>query len=291
MTSVQAQRSTTVPIKITEAEYGKFQEYFYRRTGMLFGDNKRYYVDKRLIDRITKSGASSFEQYFDSLRRRDASAEIEQLINLLTVNETYFYREFEQFDCLANGILPEVTAGKKKGDRIRIWTMPCSTGEEPYSIAIYLLENWPQVDDYDIEIIASDIDTKVLRAAEAGLYETRSLHRLSRDLVKRYFEPAGSDGFRLIEAVRQSVRFTQVNASDAVAMRGYTNLDVIFCRNMLIYFDDKSRRQAVESFYDSLNPGGFICLGHAESMSRISSLFTIRKFPQAIVYQKCGGPR
>jgi chemotaxis protein methyltransferase CheR len=286
--SIVTQRAGTDTLVITEPEYQKFCEYFYRRTGISFGDNKRYFVDKRLIDRIQKTKTASFERYFDGLRRRDANAEIEHLINLLTVNETYFYREDHQLDCLVNGILPELAAGRRKGDRIRLWSMPCSTGEEPYSIAIYLLENWPKVDEYDIEIMASDIDTNVLRAAEAGIYDARSLHRLSRDLVQRYFVAAGADGFRLIDAVRQSVRFTQVNASDLEAMRGFVNLDVIFCRNMLIYFDDRSRLQTVECFYDSLNQGGFICLGHSESMSRISPLFSLRKFPQAIVYQKGG---
>ncbi|MGD0105515.1 MAG: protein-glutamate O-methyltransferase CheR [Rhodopila sp.] len=276
---------------ITASEYSKFCEFFYRRTGMMFGENKRYYVDKRLIDRIVKTSSGTFERYFDSLRLHDANPEIERLINLFTINETYFYREDHQLDCLVKSILPELVATRRKGDRIRIWSMPCSTGEEPYSIAIYMLENWPRVDDYDIEIIASDIDTNVLRTAEAGVYDVRSLHRLDRALVQRYFAPAGASGFRLTEAIRQSVRFTRVNASEADAMPGFTNLDVIFCRNMLIYFDDVSRRQTVESFYDSLKQGGFICLGHSESMSRISSLFAIRKFPQAIVYQKCGGPR
>jgi chemotaxis protein methyltransferase CheR len=279
------------PHTITSSEYEKFCEYLYRRTGISFGDNKRYFVDRRLIDRIQKTGASGFEEYFERLHRHDAHAEIEHLINLFTINETYFYREDYQLDCLAKGILPELVAGRRKGDRIRIWSMPCSTGEEPYSIAIYLLENWKQVDDYDIEIMASDIDTNVLRAAEAGIYEARALHRLSSDVVKRYFVPAGALGFQLIDAVRQSVSFTKVNASDAQAMGGYASLDVIFCRNMLIYFDDQSRQRTVQSFYDSLRPGGFICLGHSESMSRISSLFAIRKFPQAIVYQKSGGPR
>lgn len=289
MMSNLVQRLSTVTI--SESEYLKFCEYFYRRTGISFGDNKRYYVDKRLIDRIYKTKAGSFERYFEGLRRRDANAEIEHLINLMTVNETYFYREDHQLDCLVSGILPELIVGRRKGDRIRIWSLPCSTGEEPYSIAIYLLENWARVDDYDIEIVASDIDTNVLQTAEAGVYDRRSLHRLPRDLVQRYFVPAGADGFRLIDAVRQSVSFTKVNASDVEAMRGYAKLDVIFCRNMLIYFDDRSRQQVVESFYDSLGEGGFICLGHSESMSRISALFTIRKFPEAIVYQKCGGPR
>ena len=288
--SVLALRSTA-KLSISEAEYQKFCEFFYRRTGISFGDNKRYFVDKRLIGRIEKSGASGVEDYFERLRRRDASGEIEALINLLTINETYFYREDHQLDCLVNGILPELVAERRKGDRIRIWSMPSSTGEEPYSIAIYLLENWPEVDDYDIEIMASDIDTNVLRAAEAGVYDARSLHRLSPALVRKYFIAAGADGFRLIDAIRQSVQFNKVNASDAAEMGAFVNIDVIFCRNMLIYFDDRSRRQVVESFYDSLRQGGFICLGHSESMSRISSLFEVRKFPQAIVYQKSGGSR
>jgi len=278
-------------LAISASEYQKFCEYFYRRTGISFGENKRYFVDKRLIDRIQKTGASGVEDYFERLRRYDANGEIEILINLLTINETYFYREDHQLDCLVNGILPELVSGRRKGDRIRIWSMPCSTGEEPYSIAIYLLENWPKVDDYDIEIMASDIDTNVLRAAESGSYEARSLHRLTPDLVRKYFVSTGAEGYKLIDAIRQSVRFTKVNASDPAEMRAFTHVDVIFCRNMLIYFDDRSRRQVVESFYDSLSQGGFICLGHSESMSRISSLFEVRKFPQAIVYQKSGGSR
>jgi len=288
--SVLAQRPTAT-LSISEAEYQKFCEFFYRRTGISFGENKRYFVDKRLIERIRKTGSSGVEDYFERLRRRDASGEIEALINLLTINETYFYREDHQLECLVKGILPELVSGRRHGDRIRIWSMPSSTGEEPYSIAIYLLENWPKVDDYDIEIMASDIDTNVLRAAEAGVYDARSLHRLSPALRRKYFVSAGTEGFRLIDAIRQSVRFNKVNASDAVEMGAFANIDVIFCRNMLIYFDDRSRRQVVESFYDSLGQGGFICLGHSETMSRISSLFEVRKFPQAIVYQKPGGSR
>ncbi|UZE49016.1 CheR family methyltransferase [Rhodopseudomonas sp. P2A-2r] len=287
---VLAQRPTATH-SISEVEYQKFCEYFYRRTGISFGDNKRYFVDKRLIDRIQKSGAAGASDYFERLRRHDAAGEIEILINLLTINETYFYREDHQLECLVSSILPELVSDRRKGDRIRIWSMPCSTGEEPYSIAMYLLENWAQVDDYDIEIMASDIDTNVLRAAEDGKYDARSLHRLLPSLVRKYFVSAGAEGFRLIDAIRQSVRFTKVNASDVAEMRQFASLDVIFCRNMLIYFDDRSRRQVVESFYDSLCQGGFICLGHSESMSRISSLFEVRKFPQAIVYQKRGGPR
>lgn len=288
---IPAAHSSPLPVVITETEYAKFCEFFYRATGISFGENKRYFVDKRLIERIEKTAQRNFSDYYDRLRRQGATAEIEQLINLLTVNETYFYREEHQFECLVHAILPELTADRGKGERIRIWSMPCSTGEEPYSIAMYLLDHWSLVDEYDIEIIGSDIDTNALRAAELGLYDKRALHRLSPDTTRRYFTSAGADRFRLIEAVRQSVRFTQINVTDSAAMRSFGHLDVIFCRNMLIYFDDKSRLRTVESFYDSLANGGFICLGHSESMSRISALFKVRTFPQAIVYQKTGGSR
>jgi chemotaxis protein methyltransferase CheR len=207
------------------------------------------------------------------------------------VNETYFYREEHQFDCMVRHLLPEITAKKRKGERVRIWSMPCSTGEEPYSIALYLLENWPAVDDFDIEIIGSDIDTAVLTAARQGVYEPRALHRLSPSLIQRYFKVLPDHKFQLAESIRDSVRFSQVNCTEAAAMRVYGEIDIILCRNMLIYFDDQSRLTAVNHFYDCMARGGFICLGHSESMSRISSIFALRTFPQAMVYQKPYGGR
>jgi chemotaxis protein methyltransferase CheR len=277
-------------VAISEFEFEKFRDFFYRRTGISFTQSKRYYVDKRLLQRISTVGMESFEQYFARLRQ-DTGEEIEQLINLFTVNETYFYREENQFDCLANHILPELTAHLAPGARIRIWSLPCSTGEEPYSIALYLLENWPEIEDYEVELLASDIDTGALSAARAGIYSARALHRLPRDMVRRYFVKQGEDQFRLSNTIRQAVNFSQVNASDPREMRAFERIDVIFCRNMLIYFDDGSRRRTVEAFYENLHEGGFVCLGDSESMSRISSLFRVRPFPRAVVYQKAGGWR
>jgi chemotaxis protein methyltransferase CheR len=271
---------------ISDADYMEFCDYFYRQTGIYFGDHKQYYVDKRLLERIQKTGAKDFRSYFATLKRHNSALEVEALINLLTVNETYFFREDYQFDCMISHMLPEIVARKRPGDRLRIWSMPCSTGEEPYSIAIFLLENWKAVDDYDIEIIGSDIDTKVLAAAQAGVYELRALHRLPPELVQRYFKALSGGTFQISGMLRDSVRFTQANCTDAAAMRAYTSIDIIFCRNMLIYFDDKSRLTTVLHFLDCMAPGGFICLGHSESMARISSVFIPRSFPQAMVYQR-----
>lgn len=139
---------------ISEEEFQKFRDFFYRKTGIYFEDNKRYFVDKRLIDRILATDNTTFRGYFVMLRFETSGKELQQLTNLITVNETYFFREEYQFTCLVNSILADILPRKRRGESIRIWSVPSSSGEEPYSLAIYLLEYWPQVNQYDIELIA-----------------------------------------------------------------------------------------------------------------------------------------
>ncbi len=272
--------------EISLEEFQKFREFFYRKTGIQFDDNKRYFVDKRLIERIEATQSDSFRNYFTTLRFQTSGEELQQLTNLMTVNETYFFREDYQFKCLVESMLPAVCANKKPGSRLRIWSIPSSSGEEPYSIAIYLIEHWPQIADWDVELISSDIDTDILQKARQGVYSPRSVQHVSPLLLDRYFKKQKSGDFQICNDLRDSVEFTRVNLSEVSDTRPYRNFDVIFCRNLLIYFDDLSRRKAAEVFYDALNPGGFVCLGHSESMSRITSLFNVKKFPEAIVYQK-----
>jgi chemotaxis protein methyltransferase CheR len=218
--------------------------------------------------------------------RGEERKEVEELINAFTVNETYFYREDYQLACLTTDLLAARLTAKQPGDTIRIWSAPCSTGEEPYSIAIWLLENWKDVDAYDIEIVGSDIDTDVLEAAAEGIFGKRALMRLSPDLIARYFHELDGERWQILDDLRQSVRFSRVNLIDTKQTRPQGRFDVIFCRNVLIYFDDESRRIAAENLYDNLLPGGFVCLGHTESMSRISPLFEVCRYSDAIVYRK-----
>lgn len=287
---VGERRAASPDPEITEEEFARFQDFFYRRTGIVFGAAKRYFVDRRLIDRMAATGAGSLRTYLLLLRFEDPRGEeLQRLINVMTVNETYFYREEYQFRCLVAAILPEITAARPPTDTapLRLWSLPCSTGEEAYSIALYLLENWPEVDRHVIEIMASDIDTRALAQARAGRYDERSLQHLSPAVRQRYFTRVGEASWQIVDDLRQSIDFTSLNLSDRPQMRRHeAAFDVIFCRNLLIYFDDASRRQAAESLFDALRPGGFLCLGHSESMSRISSLFSVRKFADAIVYQK-----
>ncbi|WP_119156630.1 CheR family methyltransferase [Caldimonas tepidiphila] len=271
---------------ISDADFEKFAEFFYRKTGMRFDAGKRYFVDKRLVERIEATGASNFRDYFVSLRFEASGAELQHLVNSMTVNETYFFREAYQFDCLVRHMLDEVAARKQPGERIRIWSVPSSTGEEPYSIAIYLLERWAQIDAYEVEILSSDIDTNVLAAAQRGVFSQRSVAQLPQAYLDKYFKPMPDGQWRISRELVESVEFSRVNLTDANDTRRFRDIDVIFCRNLLIYFDDLSRRVAAEAMYDALVPGGFICLGHSESMSRISSLFNVRRFPDAMVHQR-----
>lgn len=271
---------------ITEADFEKFREFFYRKTGIQFDGTKRYFVDKRLVERIEATDSENFRNYFVKLRFETSGEEMQALVNVMTVNETYFFREAYQFDCLVNSMLDEIARTRRKGSRIRIWSIPSSTGEEPYSIAIYLLERWARIDDYEVEILSSDIDTAVLRSAQRGVYSDRSIANLPKAYLNKYFRKVSEGTWQLSSDIIDVVEFSRVNLSDPNDTRRFRDIDIIFCRNLLIYFDDMSRRIAAEAMYDALNPGGFVCLGHSESMSRISSLFEVRRFPDAMVYEK-----
>ncbi|WP_159992978.1 protein-glutamate O-methyltransferase CheR [Roseomonas sp. 18066] len=269
---------------LSAEELQRLCDLIYRRTGIAYGEPKRAYVERRLAERMTATGQGGFAGYMALLRT--SAAEVEQLINSLTVNETYFYREEHQLGCLVHDLLPEIVRRRGAGDLVRIWSMPCSTGEEAYSIALWLLENWPLVDAYHVEIIGSDIDSRALADALRADYGERALARLPPSVLTDYFEPARGGTRRLIRDLRESVSFTQANLIEAESMAMQGRFDVIFCRNVLIYFDEASRRQAAGRLWDALNPGGFLCLGHSESMARISDRFAMRRFAEAVIYQR-----
>lgn len=269
---------------LSAQEIARIGQLMYRWTGMVFGENKRYYIERRIGDRMARNGMTDAATYLGFVTSQ--AAEREALINAFTINETYFYREDHQLAALSTQILPRVVLDKQPGDLVRIWSMPCSTGEEAYSIAIWLLENWPLVDAYNIEIVGSDIDTAALAQAMDGRFGTRSLARLPAPLVDGYFEPERGHRRKIIDDLRESVRFTPANIIDRSTLAGLGRFDIVLCRNLLIYFDDEARRVAAGNLYESMNPGGFVCLGHSESMARITDRFTLVRLDGAIVYRR-----
>jgi chemotaxis protein methyltransferase CheR len=251
---------------------------------MVFSAGKRYYIERRVGDRMAKLGLLEVSQYLDYARRH--LGEREALINAFTINETYFYREEHQLASLVRQILTEVVRTKQPGDLVRIWSMPCSTGEEGYSIALWLLENWPLVDAYNVEIVGSDVDTAAIERARKGRFSQRSLARLPASVLEAYFEPERGHQRQIIDDLRESVRFIAANIVDRQTLAGLGRFDVILCRNLLIYFDDESRLIAADNLHASLNEGGFLCLGHSESMTRISDRFALARLEDAIVYRR-----
>lgn len=271
-------------IELTLSDFRHVAGLLYAWTGIALGENRRQYLARRVAEQARRAGIGNLPGY---LRLLGASQEERQhLINACTVNETYFYREDYQLAALCNDLLPELTAQRRPGDLIRIWSVPCSTGEEPYSVAIWLLENWRLVDAYNVEIIGSDIDTNALADAKAGRYGARSLARLPPELVETYFEAESRGRRRIIQDLRESVRFTTVNIVEATSVRSQGRFDVILCRNLLIYFDETSRARTAANLFEALNPGGFLCLGHSESMARIDDRYALTRLADAIVYQK-----
>ncbi len=275
---------------LSDGDFERIREYFYKRTGINFAAGKRYFVDKRISTCVRSSGHRNFTGWFAALRLPDGPDLVQDLINQLTVNETYFLREDYQFDALLSSVLPEIMADHERHGRpsgpVRILSLPCSTGEEPYSIAIRLLEEWTRIGQVDVEIHAADIDSDVLDQAREGRYGARSIQRVPPAWLRKHFRAAGAGHYRLNEEIRSAVTFHRMNICDTAAMRAFSNYDAIFCRNVLIYFDELSSRRATENLYGALRPGGFLFLGHSESMSRISTIFHPRRMPEGIVYQR-----
>ncbi|WP_433826793.1 CheR family methyltransferase [Actinoplanes sp. CA-015351] len=287
--------AATTGAGLSDADFTRFTEYFYKRTGIHFASGKRYFVDKRIDTCVRESAYDTFAGWFAALRVNEGSGMLQDLINQLTVNETYFLREDYQFDAMLSTVLPNVLRDRGGLNRIvgpvKILSLPCSTGEEPYSIALRLLEEWDQIDHVDVEIHGADIDSDVLAKAAHASYGERSVQRVPKAWMNKYFTPVGGGRFQVDDGIRSAVTLHKVNICDTFSMRSFRDFDVVFCRNVLIYFDELSSRRAAENLYGAMRPGGYLFLGHSESMSRISPIFTPTRLPEGIVYQRPTGAK
>lgn len=275
-------------MELSIEDFINLRNLIYERTGMQFGENKIYYFKKRIQKRMEFRNIHKVAEYIRYLKMFDRdNREFQDLINLITVNETYFFREFEQLAIFGENCLQEILEKKKAGgDRnLRVFSAACSSGEEPYTLAIILREMLDDFKSWNVQVKGVDIDENVLAAALKAEYDSRSVKDVPPDYLERYFHRLGGGMYRVKQEIRDLVSFEHVNLMDRRALRNERNYDFIFCRNMLIYFDDQSRKQVVERFYTMLNRGGYIFLGHAESLSRITTSFKIRRIDGFTVYQ------
>jgi chemotaxis protein methyltransferase CheR len=280
---------TQEPYKTISAEHlEKLGQQIYRKLGLYFDDKKNYFLKTRVAKRMAALGMDDPNDYIFLVSYADTNGlEMQALANLITTNETYMFREYDQLQGFANHCLPEVLSAKQdRGEKsLRIWCAGCSSGEEAYTLAMIVQEVFPQSQSWDCKIVATDIDENMLRKVAAARYEQRSINDVPQEYKDKYLIAEG-EGYVVRRRTAALVEPRHLNLNDRMALRAMRGFDFIFCRNVLIYFDDLSRKSVVDHFYNALNPGGYIFLGHSESIGRVTTAFKLKRFENHLVYVK-----
>jgi chemotaxis protein methyltransferase CheR len=275
-------------IPMSAEEFRLLRDFIYQHCGINFNEDSKFLLEKRLGKRLQFHRLSNFKDYYYLLRyNKVKDQELTEVINIITTNETYFFREDFQLKTFTDEILPEVVARKKAaGDekKIRIWSAGCSTGEEPYTIAMLLLDR-PEYYDWQIEIVGTDISHRVLQIARKGVYGQASFRTTEEFHTRKYFT-AVDDKHRINDNVKNLVSISHLNLFDSPRVSLLGRMDIIFCRNVIIYFDIAAKKRVIDSFYQRLYPEGFLLLGHSESLMNITSAFALRHFVNDMVYQR-----
>lgn len=270
--------------ELTENEFARLAALVYAKCGLNLHQGKMHLMRARLGKRLRATGCRSFSEYFDYLINQDDGKELTEMVNAMTTNKTGFFREASHFRFLRDQIFPTLAPGPRNRLRIRFWSAGCSTGEEPYSLAISILEFFRGVEDLDVKILGTDVSTQVLTEAQLGVYPAHKLSEVSVTLQRRYFQKGYGrlEGqFRVKDPVRRIVMFRRHNLME-IFPQGITP-DAVFCRNVMIYFDKRTQQELVQRFYDCLVPGGFLFLGHSESLAGHTHGFT---YVQPSIYRK-----
>jgi len=273
-----------------DAAYLKIRDLIYRISGIYHSEQKIYLLVSSCNRRMKTCQASSPAQYLEHLTTRpNRDAELRLLLNEITIGETYMFRHPPQLEALHNVILPQIMQGKAALGikRLRLWSAGCSTGEEPYTLAMFLLEEKDkQLADWDFDILATDLNSNSLEAARAGVYGDYALRNVSEALRRKYFKNACNNKLEAGDLLKSNIRFDRVNLSDDSKMVFLKGIDVIFCCNVLIYFDLASKRRVVQHFYTNLVAGGYFFMGHAESLFSVDDTFRLVHFPGTTAYWK-----
>lgn len=256
-------------VKLTDGEFLDFVQYMHKNYGIDLS-KKRILIEGRLSNLIEKKGMNSFGQYMDSIKRNNKD-EITMLINKLTTNYTYFYREENHFKYLKEVVLP-FEEKNNKTKVLNIWSAGCSSGEEPYTLAMVIDDFFKfNSSQWKIQILATDISENVLGKARDGIYQEESLKNLPDSYKKRYFEKTSDGKYGVVQDIRKYITFNVFNLMDPIAVKN--KYDVILCRNVMIYFNSETKMNIVNKFYEASKPGGYLMIGHAETIQRNNSKY------------------
>jgi len=275
---------------LKDPAYLKIRDLIYQISGIYHPEEKLYLLASRCARRMSVVKANAPAEYLDHLTvRGNREAELRLLLNEITIGETYMFRSPPQLDALRNVILPQILAAKSAMGfkRLHLWSAGCSTGEEPYTLAIFLLEESSRLlSGWTFDILATDLNDNSLVTAKAGIYGEYALRSTTEILRKKYFKPHDESRLQTMDQLKSLIRFERVNLNDDSKMTFLKGMDLIFCCNVLIYFDLASKRKVVQHFYSNLLPGGYLFLGHAESLYQVNDRFHLVHFPGTVGYWK-----
>ncbi len=272
-------------IELTDAMFRVMRDFIYEATGIFFADDQKNILESRLQQNIKKRRLTNFGDYYYFLKYdRNKDEEMNALIDAITVNETYFFREKKQLDTFMDEVMLELAEREKKSKRLRIWSAGCATGEEPYTLSMMFMEN-PHFRDFNIEIYATDVSRTALMAARRGIYRETSFRSTEPYFQKTYFTKDEA-GFRIHDAVKAPIVFLHLNLYEKEKWGLLPEMDAIFCRNVIIYFDTAAKKRIIDEFYQKLKGGGFLLLGHSESLLSLSTDFSLRHYQNDLLYQK-----
>ncbi len=283
--------SSDFETELEEEEFRLLRDLIHEQFGLYFGDNQRDSLRTRLASRLTTLDLISFEDYYHYLRfGPHRERELKRITSHLTNNETYFYRELSQLKAFAENVLPEIKERKyKKADRtLSILSAGCSTGEEAYTLGMLVYDSGQFFWGWDVRVIGLDIDPIALEKARKGLYFHNSFRGVDPALQEKHFVPTDG-GYQVKDGIRKMTEFRQGSILAEASYQDLPPLDVVLCRNVLIYFSDQSTLQAVTRFHSLLAEDGYLLLGHAESMARLTTSFAPLRFRGAMIYQNHRG--
>lgn len=268
----------------------QIRDLVYQVAGIYTPDNRLRFLEERCARRMGAMRITSMRDYFEYLTIHAGRAtEINSLLNEITIGETCFFRNQPQLDALMNLVVPGVVASRANQPvrHLRIWSAGCSTGEEPYTLAILLMEQAAGLlRGWTFEILATDLNERSLLKAQQAVYGDYALRNVSAYHLSKYFKKVEGGEFQVSDFVRSKVRFSRVNLLDDSRMAFMKGMDVIFCCNVLIYFDSGSKRRVVQHFYNNLLPNSYLFLGHSESLFGITADFRLVHMPSATAYLK-----
>lgn len=275
---------------LKDPAYLKIRDVIYQISGIYQPEEKLYLLASRCARRMSVVNARTPSEYLEFLTvRGNRDAELRLLLNEITIGETYMFRSPAQLEALRTVILPQLIEAKSAMGfkRLRLWSAGCSTGEEPYTLAMFLLEQSTKLlAGWTFDILATDLNDNSIATAQAGIYGEYALRSTSEVLRKKYFKPYDDKRLQATDQLKSLIRFDRVNLSDDSKMLFLKGLDLIFCCNVLIYFDLNSKRKVTQHFYSNLLPGGYLFLGHAESLYQVDDKFRLVHFPGVIGYWK-----